>query len=70
MYGLTNFAQAAATGNQVITTADATSLFTAIIGFVTANIGAILVLVGSMIGLVMVTRMINGAGKGKGKVKV
>lgn len=56
--------------NQLITTEQATGLFTSIIAFLTANIGPVLIVVGGMLGAVMVTRMLNGAGKGKGKVKI
>lgn len=53
---------------ELITAAQATTLVNTAIGFVTANIGAILVVVGSFVGLRLGAKLLNGGAKGKVRV--
>jgi len=50
---------------EIFTSADATALVTTITGFITENITAVLVVLGTIVGLKFVAKLVNGARKGK-----
>jgi len=55
-------------GEAIFTASDAASLITALMSFVTDNIGGVLIVLGTIGGLLIAVRMVNGAKKGKLKV--
>lgn len=53
---------------ELITAVEAGTVVTTVVGYVTENIPAILVLVGAFVGLKIGARLINGGAKGKVRV--
>jgi len=53
---------------ELITTAEATALVSTIVSYITENIGAILLVVGAVVGLRFAARLLNGGTKGKVRV--
>jgi len=53
---------------ELITATEAGTVVTTVVGYVTSNVPAILVLVGAFVGLKLGARLINGGAKGKVRI--
>jgi len=55
-------------GEAIFSPAEAAGLIQSLMSFVTDNIAGVLIVLGTIAGLLIVTKMVNGAKKGKLKV--
>lgn len=60
--------EAPAANGALLTPEIATNIFSSMWGVITANFAGVAILLGSVAGLVLVSKLINGAKKGKVKV--